>query len=47
MDVSDESIQSSGATDQSDGMTSYYDNHERKTMHNDNGTIQAEMTDMK
>ena len=47
MDMSDESIQSSGATDQSDGMTSYYDNHERKTMHNDNGTIQAEMTDMK
>ena len=31
MDVSDESIQSSGATDESDGMTSYYDNHERKT----------------
>ncbi len=47
MDMSDESIQSSGATDQSDGMTSYYDNHERKTMHNDNGTIKAEMTDMK
>ncbi|MDQ3884657.1 MAG: DUF2182 domain-containing protein [Thermoproteota archaeon] len=47
MDMSDESIQSSGATDQSDGMTSYYDNHQRKTMHNDNGTIKAEMTDMK
>ena len=46
MDMSGESVQSSGAIEESDGMTSYYDNPKRKSMDDDNGTIQAEMTDM-
>jgi hypothetical protein len=46
MDMSDKSVTSSRATAESDRMTSYYDDHKRKSMDNDNGSMQSEMTGM-